>query len=52
LRRKKAERVAEAFPKRSFPHGKHDDQIDSMVQFLAGADTRQLLHKADIARRL
>lgn len=33
-----------------FPHGKHDDQVDSVVQFLAGADTGQLLAKADMAR--
>jgi len=35
----------------SFPHGKHDDQIDSMVQFLAALDTGSLLRYADAARR-
>ena len=35
----------------SFPHGKHDDQVDSVVQFLAAADTGQLLRLADQARR-
>ncbi|NTZ42153.1 phage terminase large subunit [Altererythrobacter sp. SALINAS58] len=36
----------------AFPHGKHDDQIDSVVQFLAAVDTGELLIKADQARRL
>ncbi|WP_366048387.1 phage terminase large subunit [Sphingorhabdus sp. EL138] len=35
----------------SFPHVKHDDQVDSVVQFLAAVDTGRLLHFADIARR-
>ena len=35
----------------SFPHFKHDDQVDSVVQFLAAVDTGRLLHFADIARR-
>lgn len=35
----------------SFPHGKHDDQIDSVVQFLAAVDTGNLLRRADAARR-
>jgi predicted phage terminase large subunit-like protein len=35
----------------SFPHGKHDDQIDSMVQFLAAFDTGNLLFWANVARR-
>ena len=35
----------------SFPHGKHDDQVDSVVQFLAALDTGQLLRLADQARR-
>lgn len=34
-----------------FPYGKHDDQVDSMVQFLAAVDTGRLLLWADIARR-
>lgn len=34
-----------------FPHVKHDDQVDSVVQFLAAVDTGNLLHLADIARR-
>lgn len=36
-----------------FPHGKHDDQVDSVVQFLAAIDTgkKRLLAQADIARR-
>lgn len=35
----------------SFPHGKHDDQVDSVVQFLAAFDTGQLLRLANHARR-
>jgi len=35
----------------SFPHGKHDDQVDSAVQFLAALDTGRLLHYVDLARR-
>lgn len=35
----------------AFPHGKHDDQVDSVVQFLAAVDTGRLLIKADHARR-
>jgi len=35
----------------SFPHGKHDDQVDSVVQFLAALDTGRLLQLADQARR-
>lgn len=35
----------------SFPHGKHDDQVDSVVQFLAAVDTGNLLIRADQARR-
>lgn len=35
----------------SFPHGKHDDQVDSVVQFLAAVDTGKLLRLADMARR-
>ena len=35
----------------SFPHFKHDDQVDSVVQFLAAVDTGRLLHCADMARR-
>lgn len=35
----------------SFPHGRHDDQVDSVVQFLAGLDTGNLLRRADHARR-
>lgn len=35
----------------SFPHVKHDDQVDSVVQFLAAVDTGRLLHMADMARR-
>ena len=35
----------------SFPHGKHDDQVDSVVQFLAAFDTGNLLRRADAARR-
>lgn len=35
----------------SFPHGKHDDQIDSMVQFLTGVDTGSLFNLMNAARR-
>lgn len=35
----------------AFPHGKHDDQVDSVVQFLAALDSGRLLHLADAARR-
>lgn len=35
----------------SFPQGKHDDQVDSVVQFLAAVDTGKLLIRADQARR-
>ena len=35
----------------SFPHVKHDDQVDSVVQFLASTDTGRLLPLADIARQ-
>jgi predicted phage terminase large subunit-like protein len=35
----------------SFPHGRHDDQVDSVVQFLAALDTGNLLRRADHARR-
>jgi len=35
----------------SFPHGKHDDQIDSVTQFLAAVDTGRILHLVDLARR-
>ena len=35
----------------SFPHGKYDDQVDSIVQFLAAVDTGYLLVRADQARR-
>lgn len=35
----------------AFPHGKHDDQVDSVVQFLAALDTGRLLVMADQARR-
>lgn len=34
-----------------FPHVKHDDQVDSVVQFLQSVDSGRLLHLADIARR-
>lgn len=36
----------------AFPHAKHDDQVDSAVQFLAALDTGNLLHLADSAKRL
>lgn len=35
----------------AFPHGKHDDQVDSVVQFLAAVDTGNLLLFADRAKR-
>ena len=35
----------------SFPHVKHDDQVDSVVQFLAAVDTGSLLRYAEMARR-
>lgn len=35
----------------AFPNGKHDDQVDSVIQFLAAVDTGKLLHFADAARR-
>ena len=35
----------------SFPHGKNDDQVDSVVQFLAAFDTGQLLQLANWAKR-
>ncbi|WP_181404643.1 phage terminase large subunit [Asticcacaulis tiandongensis] len=35
----------------SFPHGKHDDQVDSVVQFLASVDTGNLLWRINLARR-
>lgn len=35
----------------AFPHAKHDDQVDSAVQFLAAVDTGRLLIMADQARR-
>lgn len=35
----------------SFPHGKHDDQVDSVVQFLAAVDTGKLLQEARRMRR-
>ena len=34
-----------------FPHGKHDDQVDSVVQFLAVADAPNLLALAAIGRQ-
>lgn len=34
----------------SFPHCKHDDQVDSMVQLLAAMDHSNLLRLADFAR--
>jgi phage terminase large subunit-like protein len=33
------------------PHVKHDDQVDSVVQFLHAVDTGSLLNMADMARR-
>jgi predicted phage terminase large subunit-like protein len=35
----------------SFPHGKHDDQVDSVTQFLAAVDSGRLMQMADVARR-
>lgn len=35
----------------SFPHCKHDDQVDSVVQFLASVDTGKLMHLADVAKK-
>jgi len=35
----------------SFPHARHDDQVDSVVQFLAAVDTGNLLIEADFAKR-
>lgn len=35
----------------AFPHGKHDDQVDSVVQFLAAVDTGSLLLFAERAKR-
>lgn len=35
----------------NFPHVKHDDQVDSVVQFLHAVDTGRLLRMADTARR-
>lgn len=35
----------------NFPHVKHDDQVDSVVQFLHAVDTGRLLNMADMARR-
>lgn len=35
----------------AFPQGKFDDQVDSMVQFLAATDFQDLLRKADMVRR-
>lgn len=34
----------------AFPHAKHDDQVDSVVQFLAALDSGRLLYLADAAR--
>ena len=34
-----------------FPHAKHDDQVDSVVQFLAAVDNGNLLAMADMARQ-
>lgn len=34
-----------------FPHARHDDQVDSIVQFLAAVDTGKLLTEADFAKR-
>ena len=36
----------------TFPNGRHDDQVDSVVQFLAALDTGDLLIAADHARRV
>jgi predicted phage terminase large subunit-like protein len=35
----------------AFPHAKHDDQVDSVVQFLAAFDSGDLLHLAEVAKR-
>lgn len=35
----------------SFPHGKHDDQVDSVVQFLTAVDSGRLMHFVKSARR-
>nr|WP_237438408.1 phage terminase large subunit [Alteraurantiacibacter buctensis] len=35
----------------AFPNGKHDDQVDSVIQFLAAVDTGNLVRFADAARR-
>ena len=35
----------------AFPHGKHDDQVDSVVQFLAAVHTGRLMHFVDAARQ-
>lgn len=35
----------------AFPQSKFDDQVDSMIQFLAAVGTNDLLRKADQARR-
>ncbi len=34
----------------SFPQGKHDDQVDSVIQFLAAIDTGKLFYTAEAAR--
>ena len=36
----------------AFPHGKFDDQVDSVVQFLAGVDTGRLFNMVEQAKRL
>ncbi|MBL0116791.1 MAG: phage terminase large subunit [Sphingomonadales bacterium] len=43
----------EAFEKEyiSFPHGKFDDQVDSMVQFLTGVDSGTIMQRAYAARQ-
>jgi predicted phage terminase large subunit-like protein len=35
----------------SFPQAKHDDQVDSVVQYLASFDTGELVRRAEHARR-
>jgi predicted phage terminase large subunit-like protein len=35
----------------AFPHAKHDDQVDSVVQFLAAFDSGDILHLAEVAKR-
>ena len=35
-----------------FPHVKHDDQVDSVVQFLAALDSGELLRRAEFAKRI